>query len=122
MAWQQRKYRYEALPQSNSIRYLILRPGDGDDPLVCSLRAGSIDKVPPFEAISYVWGSKERSHEVFCGRFSRKRLTITANLRDALKRVRWPDKARVLWADSICIDQDNPKEQGHQVALIGQIY
>lgn len=124
MAWLQRKYKYEPLPQSNSIRYLILQPGAGDDPLVCSLRTASIEKAPQFEAISYVWGSKERTHEIICdrGRFSRKRIAITANLRDALKGVRLPDKARFLWADSICIDQDNRKEQGHQVALMGQIY
>jgi hypothetical protein len=122
MASSQHTYSYEPLPQNNTIRYLILQPGAGDDPLVCSLRAESIEKVPPFEAISYVWGSKERNHEIICGYFSRKRVAITANLRDALKGVRWPDKARVLWADSICIDQENRKEQGHQVALMGQIY
>ncbi|KAE9363379.1 hypothetical protein N431DRAFT_550973 [Stipitochalara longipes BDJ] len=102
MASLQREYKYEPLPQGNSIRYLILLPGDGDDPLVCSLHAGSIEDVPPFEAISYVWGSKERNHAIFCSLFS---IAITANLRDALKGVRWRDKAR-----------------GHQVALMGQIY
>jgi RNAse (barnase) inhibitor barstar len=47
---------------------------------------------------------------------------ITASLEAVLRRLRLPDKKRALWADSICIDQENRKEQGNQVALMGDIY
>ncbi|KAF2433042.1 hypothetical protein EJ08DRAFT_105465 [Tothia fuscella] len=36
--------------------------------------------------------------------------------------MRHADRARMLWADSICIDQGNKKEQGHQVDNMLRIY
>jgi hypothetical protein len=48
---------------------------------------------------------------------------ITENLRDALNRLfisgyqdQW------MWIDSLCIDQNNTEEKGHQVSLMGDIY
>ncbi|KAF0324640.1 hypothetical protein GQ607_008079 [Colletotrichum asianum] len=72
-----------------------------------------------FEAISYVWGTHSRNEIVIC---DGKRLKITKNLRTALQRVRLPGGTRRLWADSICINQEDPNERGHQVALMGDIY
>jgi hypothetical protein len=43
-------------------------------------------------------------------------------LSTVLHRVRLPDKSLMLWADGICIDQDNLSEKGHQVALMAKIY
>jgi hypothetical protein len=47
---------------------------------------------------------------------------VTDNLSAALKRLRSHDADRILWIDAICIDQDNKKEQGHQVAKMKRIY
>lgn len=86
---------------------------------MCSLKVSLLDQAPQFEAISYVWGTLTRNQEIECDGY---KLCITANLRDALRCVRWPTESRTLWADSICIDQANAREQGHQVALMGRIY
>jgi hypothetical protein len=40
----------------------------------------------------------------------------------ALRRMRYWDKPRTLWIDSICIDQNNVEENGHQVGMMCQIY
>ncbi|KAF5526232.1 Heterokaryon incompatibility protein 6, OR allele [Colletotrichum aenigma] len=72
-----------------------------------------------FEAISYVWGTHGRNETIIC---DGKRLRITKNLRTALKRVRLQGDTRRIWADSICINQEDPNERGHQVALMGDIY
>jgi hypothetical protein len=72
-----------------------------------------------FEAISYVWGSDLKDHEIFCRRHAMK---ITTNQSKVLRRVRFPHAPRNLWADYICIDQDNKEEKGHQVAIMGEIY
>jgi Heterokaryon incompatibility protein (HET) len=45
-----------------------------------------------------------------------------ANLRDALRRLRHPTEERTFWADSICINQANNKERGHQVSFMRDIY
>ena len=39
-----------------------------------------------------------------------------------MRRIRLPDRPRPLWTDSLCIDQDNLEEKGHQVAFMGRIY
>jgi hypothetical protein len=53
-------------------------------------------------ALSYVWGSTERSHEILV---DGKRFPITSNLYFALHDLRssasWP---LLLWVDSICIN------------------
>lgn len=72
-----------------------------------------------YEAISYVWGSDKKDHNIL---LSEKTHQITANLSDALHQCRFPDQSRALWADSICIDQENLDEKGHQVHMMGRIY
>lgn len=114
--------------KANSFRILKLQPGDKDASIVCNLIHARLDvrprrrrrrKQPAYEAISYVWGSSERTIPINC---NGKRLHITENLRDALVRVRLPDRPRMVWGDSVCINQDNPDEKGHQVQFMGKIY
>ncbi|KAK4212136.1 heterokaryon incompatibility protein-domain-containing protein [Rhypophila decipiens] len=112
-------YEYQQLPHGDFVRYLILHPGKDDEPLSCSLNVSLLDQAPQFEAISYVWGTPLKDQEIEC---DGKSLFITANLRDALRCVRWPTESRTLWADSICIDQADSWEKGHQVALMARIY
>ncbi|KAF3763362.1 hypothetical protein M406DRAFT_323136 [Cryphonectria parasitica EP155] len=92
---------YKELPPGNFIRYLVLSPGSGAEPLACELKAASLDGELDFEAISYVWGSEEKTEEISCNGSTRE---ITANLAAALRRVRHASETRSLWADSICID------------------
>ncbi|KAL8868332.1 MAG: hypothetical protein Q9174_005063 [Haloplaca sp. 1 TL-2023] len=47
---------------------------------------------------------------------------LTYNPVPALDCFRLPDQDRVIWVDSICIDQDNIPEKNHQVRLMGRIY
>lgn len=49
-------------------------------------------------------------------------MSITVNLRDAIRRFRYKNECRVLWADAICIDQRNIEERGRHVQLMGMIY
>lgn len=112
-------YTYEELPHDDSIRYLVLQPGEGDAPLECSLHVSQLDAMPFFEAISYVWGTPIREHDIKC---HNRTLKITTNLRAALRRMRHAKRPRTLWADSICIDQDSIKEKNHQVTLMSRIY
>lgn len=47
---------------------------------------------------------------------------ITSNLLDVLRRLRNPDNSIILWADALCIDQNNLSERAEQVKLMGLIY
>ncbi|KAF2630270.1 hypothetical protein BU25DRAFT_255291 [Macroventuria anomochaeta] len=110
-------YQYDELPP-DAFRYLVLLPGVNSDPLRCSLHSSTIDQAH-YESVSYVWGTDQRDHDIFCdGRV----LKITPNLYRVLLRVRLPDTPRTLWADSICINQEDLREKGRQVTIMGQIY
>lgn len=110
---------YSKLPEGDYIRILVLERGRNVDPLSCRLQSVSLDRAPSFEAISYVWGKPQFTKRIVC---NGRRLRITTNLRNALRQVRLPNKRRLLWADSICINQRDIVEKGHQVSLMGRIY
>jgi hypothetical protein len=110
---------YRAIPDNESIRYMVLEAGKDDEALVCSLRMSRLRKMPYFEAISYVWGSDDRNHEILC---DGEIVKITTNLQQVLRRVRLATASRTLWADSICINQEDGAEKGEQVRLMGAIY
>ncbi|ROW16484.1 hypothetical protein VPNG_02712 [Cytospora leucostoma] len=103
----------------DEIRCLVLEPGRGKEPLSCSLKVHRLADSPPYEAISYVWGDIDLCHEIKC---NGRPLSITTKLRNALRQCRLPDRARVLWADFICIDQLDLTEKSHQVASMSKIY
>lgn len=110
-------YEYAELP-SDAFRYLVLLPGVDDDPLRCSLHTSHIKEIQ-YESVSYVWGTDQRNCEIICdGRV----LKITPNLHRVLRRVRLPAAPRTLWADSICINQEDLQEKSRQVTLMGHIY
>jgi hypothetical protein len=110
-------YRYDQLPQGDVFRYLVLHPGL-DHPLECDIYTTTMAHTQ-FEAISYTWGEGTRDQTVICGG---RIVMITLNLARVLRRLRSPDKPLKLWADGICINQENCEERGHQVGLMGKIY
>ncbi|KAL7933355.1 heterokaryon incompatibility domain-containing protein [Trichoderma chlorosporum] len=123
---EERRYVYKPLGGNNCVRFLTIQPGSGSDPLVGSLEFGSLDPadiaqlpLPPYEAISYVWGTSDRLFELICDGAI---LPLTQSIRDALVRVRLPDRPRRLWADQICINQDDIVERSQQVKLMNAVY
>lgn len=115
-----RFYAYQPLPLSNEyIRQLILDPGQGDEPLSGRLVTTKMLDAPGFEAISYVWGASIRDRWIV---LDGRELPITTSVEDALRQARMPEKHRTLWADSICMNQEDDVEKAHQVTMMGRIY
>ncbi|KFA51961.1 hypothetical protein S40293_09494 [Stachybotrys chartarum IBT 40293] len=83
------------------------------------LLQGSRKGTHLYEALSYVWGSKEKPYSVSTDKGD---LPVTTNLYMALKRLRDQSLARVIWVDAICIDQDNMEERNRQVQSMAKIY
>jgi hypothetical protein len=110
-------YEYEPLPPE-SIRVLELQAGEQNDALVCRLVVQTT-RTGPYEAISYVWGNLRRSNIITC---NGKRLFITKNLAEVLVRFRYHNADRRLWADAICINQDDAVEREEQLRLMGSIF
>lgn len=109
-------YRYDEPPE-HAFRYMVLQPGLGDEPLVCTLHTSNLQEVD-YEAISYLWSTEVQDHDISCNDTIFK---ITPNLNEALRQVRRAEVRRNLWVDSICINQKDLKEKGHQVAMMGLI-
>ena len=87
----------------------------------CRLVNISLDQTPLYVALSYTWGSNvtERTIEV-----NNVSLPITKNLAEAIDGISEfiMDHDLYIWADSICIDQSNLEERGHQVELMSFIF
>lgn len=113
-------YTYEKLPSHRHIRVLQLDPGTSEDLISLSLIPASFDSLAHFEALSYTWGDATVDRQtVLCGG---RLLNIGRNLHSALRHLRLADRGRLLWADAICINQNDIEERNQQVQLMAQIY
>ena len=115
-------YQYSSLNEAlKETRLLTLEPGDFSADLHVSIHkvALSPENPPIYEALSYVWGSKRRLRKIQVGS---SKIAITQNLAIALPYLRYRDKARILWIDAICINQQDLRERSSQIKLMGDVY
>lgn len=110
---------YEPLLSQRHIRLLNLLPGIGDDPICISLRAVSLDDEPEYEAVSYVWGDPNVTETIICNDAV---VSVRKNLYLALQRFRHAEKPRTLWADALCVNQEDLDERAEQVQIMHLIY
>jgi len=83
-----------------------------------------LDTAPPFEAISYAWGSPARTHSIRLinnGGVPRS-LLLTSSIAEALPYLLSASLYGRLWIDQLCINQDSVEERNHQVTLMGAVY
>jgi len=117
------KYQYQPLAaDSRSIRVLLLPRGSGDT-LSGQLLKTKVQGARPYEALSYVWGDSKKTHALHLG--GGKRLGITSSLYHALKNLRprsVGDRVRAVWADGVCINQEDDVERAQQVQMMASIY
>ncbi|KHN94726.1 Ankyrin and HET domain protein [Metarhizium album ARSEF 1941] len=89
---------------------------------------GYLQHSLPYDAISYHWGGDTTaSFEIIIrGEAGQETsIKVTSNLYTILRRLAWPDEARLLWADAICINQitsESNTEKGEQIQLMPDIY
>ena len=104
---------------TESTRIFELLPGSVDS--IISLRLHHTDLAQPrkYQCISYTWGEDPATVEIL---LNGHRYAIRRNLWNFIHRLRHIDESRYLWADAICINQDDLIEKGHQVSVIGRIF
>jgi hypothetical protein len=104
----------------SQIRLITLHASpDFDSPIECSLGHVNLDERPEYQALSYVWGDPNVCKAIFIDGTT---LPATTNLVAALRQIRDATKPLVLWADAICINQNDMNERNHQVKLMAPIY
>lgn len=115
---------YQPLRQgSESIRLLDLSASSTwkTGEIVGQLRHVSHSQLPSthYETVSYLWGNPTPCEiTIIDGR----RLLVPKNADQALRRLSYPDRARTLWIDAVCINQADKGERAQQVLLMRQIY
>ncbi|KAI0379269.1 heterokaryon incompatibility protein-domain-containing protein [Hypomontagnella monticulosa] len=113
-------YVYTPLPD-NHIRLLTLFPSLPTDDIVITLQLSRL-RQDAYEALSYVWGSQENPRSAYSDENRLSTISVTQNLDEALRHLRYTDRPRIMWIDTICINQFDHVEKGKQVAMMGNIY
>ncbi|KAI0155156.1 HET-domain-containing protein [Xylariaceae sp. FL1272] len=75
-----------------------------------------------YEALSYTWGATGKHMSVWVGDGDSQELPVLPNLEDALRHLRYADRPRTMWIDSICINQWDNEERAREVKRMGFIY
>ncbi|MCJ1276357.1 hypothetical protein MMC21_004162 [Puttea exsequens] len=116
-------YVYEDAIDVDHIRVMTLQPAGAGEPLQCTLDKVALDAetlaAMAYEALSYVWGSKNKTQHIHC---KGKPLSITQDLESCLLYLRNETSPTRLWIDQICINQNNIDERSAQVKIMGTIY
>jgi hypothetical protein len=119
---------------NNQIRVLsIQRSEKHNDPVRCNFVVTALESPVRYSTLSYAWGPihADGSHlddTIICDGHS---FPATSHLTSALKRIRQVacgyDKTQdrwycLVWADAICINQDDPIERSQQVRMMHRIF
>lgn len=131
MASNEDPFHYETSLKGRQIRVMYIECHSGVDfnnPLISlKLVEESLDTAE-FDALSYVWGDQATRKHIKC---NGKSITIGESLHAALMEYRYRlrrgrgrvgDKIRGLWADAICINQNDELEKTEQVRMMRDIY
>jgi hypothetical protein len=114
----------------DEVRLIRLNPGSFEDPISCSITYTSLKRCTDsaYEALSYCWGDHRQRKDIKVTvtdleGHSEFIMSITLSLFSALQKLRPQNgAARVLWADSICINQNDLDERSSQVSLMCDVY
>ncbi|KAK0104424.1 hypothetical protein ONS95_004717 [Cadophora gregata] len=118
---------YEHL-KNNEIRLLEVKPAFNDEEeMVCRLRTVFRDAAPNYKALSYCWGPpEERGKRSIVLEIASQRIRwpVTPTLEMALRRLRNTDGSTslLIWADAVCINQEDEVEKGQQVQEMRHVY
>ncbi|KAK4122107.1 hypothetical protein N657DRAFT_539566, partial [Parathielavia appendiculata] len=73
-------------------------------------------------AISYVWGARPTMHHPLKLKVNGVEILITESLFTCLQALRRNRVTALIWADAVCINQDDKVEQAQQARRMGMLY
>ncbi|KAI1866058.1 uncharacterized protein JN550_008036 [Neoarthrinium moseri] len=119
-------FEYTPLSPGVDTRVLELQPSlDIDAPLRCNLRDLTLgfeadSAQGSYECISYTWGEPLLAKPLVMNDTAVS--MATESLHKALSRFRLPTKIRRLWADAVCIDQNDPEDKARQISRMADVF
>jgi hypothetical protein len=113
------EYVYCDLPTNRSIRILEVSRKYPWGPLQLELYPYDLESCPTYEAISYRWGDATKVRLITIGG---KKLEITANAFQVISRRASYWDPKLIWIDSVCINQKDLEERSRQVQLMRELY
>jgi hypothetical protein len=112
-------FQYSPIQEKNTIRLLLIYPRHPSGPLNCALFQTPLLSIPRYEAISYRWGGTGPDQEINVNGHS---IMVTPNAFEVLQNRSSFWRPRLVWLDSVCIDQSNENEKAEQIELMEDIY
>lgn len=118
-------FSYQPITDKDGIRLIVLHPASPhSNEIHCSLVNTTISRcdyelIEPYTTLSYVWGDATNLKVIF---IHNAPLQITSSLHSALKNIRDATRPMRIWADAICINQNDGLEKDQQVKIMGKIY
>ena len=116
---QETLYQYLPLESTRHIR-LISLISTPDGTASCQIEHFNLSHLPPYNALSYVWGSSDKPERISC--IGAGYIPITVSLCEALGNLVNLQEGGRFWIDAVCINQEDVAERNHQVTLMGAIY
>jgi hypothetical protein len=110
---------YTPIVGKDTIRLLLIYPRPLEGPLKCALFSVPLSSMPCYKAISYCWGSKEKNFKIIVNDRS---LKVTSNALRVLKNRSSLWAPRLVWINTVCINQDDHDEKSSQISLMTDIY
>lgn len=114
---------YTALDPSRA-EFRLLEITSVTPTITCKLHTASLNDNPTFSALSYIWGDATLSQQVTAnGIETHVTRSLAAAIRTALDRWAQTFPGRDLgscrlWADGICLNQEDSEEKNSQILLM----
>jgi hypothetical protein len=106
-------------PKKREFRLLTLCSGSFDSEIRCNLIPVSMDSKPSYAALSYCRGPRDERGTIS---INGQRISVTKSLELALKYLRKGNTHSVIWADALCINQEDLDEKSLQVSMMRDVY
>lgn len=119
------KSRYKSISPRREIRLLAVDPPNLlSEKSKYKLQIEKVDKLPDTEyiALSYFWGEARTDKDIHPISVEGKQFWIRTCLWNFFRTARKFALKSPIYIDAICLDQQNPKERGHQVQLMEKVY
>ncbi|EHK50796.1 hypothetical protein TRIATDRAFT_185630, partial [Trichoderma atroviride IMI 206040] len=106
----------------------LLSPASLENGTTWKLTTFALETSPPFTALSYLWGNAAEKVDI---EVNSQLFPVTSSLALALRHItchwrqQFPCRPIVefrLWADALCINQNDVKEREEQVKLMATLY